>query len=54
MTTVPVAHDFEHGVRLSTDDSSLDETRFSPQVLEIITQAGQVSMSLNYASRIHN
>ncbi|KAG8734080.1 hypothetical protein FRC11_012230 [Ceratobasidium sp. 423] len=40
MPTVPVAHDFEHGIRLSTDDSALDNTRLSSQVIEIITQAG--------------
>ncbi|KAG8683968.1 hypothetical protein FRC09_015694 [Ceratobasidium sp. 395] len=40
MPSVPVSRDFEHGAGLSTDDSSLDSTRLSSQVLEIITQAG--------------
>ncbi|GAB1517639.1 hypothetical protein RhiTH_000688 [Rhizoctonia solani] len=46
MPTVPVAHDFEHGVRLSTDDSALDTTRLSSQVIEIITQAGHTPEEL--------
>ena len=46
MPTVPVAHDFEHGVRLSTDDSSLDETRLSSQVVDIITHAGHTADEL--------
>ncbi|KAG8746496.1 hypothetical protein FRC12_014265 [Ceratobasidium sp. 428] len=40
MPSVPVSRDFEHGAGLSTDDSSLDSTRLSSQILEIITQAG--------------
>ncbi|CAE6520851.1 unnamed protein product [Rhizoctonia solani] len=46
MPTVPVAHDFEHGVRLSTDDSALDNPRLSSQVIEIITQAGHTPEEL--------
>ncbi|CAE7156149.1 unnamed protein product [Rhizoctonia solani] len=46
MPTVPVAHDFEHGVRLSTDDSAIDDTRLSSQVIAIITQAGHTPEEL--------
>lgn len=50
MPTVLVARNFEHGARLSTDNSSLDDTRLSPQLLEIITQAGQVSIQQKHIS----
>ncbi|KDN51786.1 hypothetical protein RSAG8_00334, partial [Rhizoctonia solani AG-8 WAC10335] len=46
MPTVPVAHDFEHGVRLSIDDSAIDDTRLSSQVVNIITQAGHTPEEL--------
>ncbi|KAH7340763.1 PLC-like phosphodiesterase [Rhizoctonia solani] len=46
MPTVPVAHDFEHGIRLSTDDSAIDDTRLSSQVVEVITQAGHTPEEL--------
>ncbi|CUA75014.1 hypothetical protein RSOLAG22IIIB_01650 [Rhizoctonia solani] len=46
MPTVPVAHDFEHGIRLSIDDSAIDDTRLSSQVVEIIIQAGHTPEEL--------
>ncbi|CAE6432273.1 unnamed protein product [Rhizoctonia solani] len=46
MPTVPVTHDFEHGVRLSTDDSAIDDTRLSSKVIEIIAQAGHTPEGL--------
>ncbi|CAE6504535.1 unnamed protein product [Rhizoctonia solani] len=46
MPTVPVAHDFEHGIRLSIDDSAIDDTRLSSQVVEIITHAGHTPEEL--------